>query len=220
MTRKDTIMIAVLVNAALLVGLFVTAIKTDRNPQVHAEKPIAAASPVALPVMEKKEIKKTQGDEIDQVLKDFSENKVTATTNKPKQKIDFAKELEAITKAAAEPKKEVVAAKNYTEVTVQKGDVLEKIARTNRSSVGEIMQLNQMKSTVLQIGQKLKIPKKGSVSLPTEGGSQGVYTVKQGDNPWTIAVKNHIKLDELLKLNDLDNEKARQLKPGDKLRIR
>lgn len=45
------------------------------------------------------------------------------------------------------------------------------------------------------------------------------YTVKNGDNPWTIAVKNHMKVDELLKLNHLDADKAKRLKPGDQLRI-
>ncbi|NGX46548.1 MAG: hypothetical protein K940chlam2_01740, partial [Chlamydiae bacterium] len=45
-------------------------------------------------------------------------------------------------------------------------------------------------------------------------------TVVSGDNPWTIAVKNRIKVDQLLKLNGLNEEKARCLKPGDRLRIR
>ena len=46
------------------------------------------------------------------------------------------------------------------------------------------------------------------------------YTVKPGDNPWTIAMKHHIKVDDLLKMNDLDNHKAKKLRPGDKLKIR
>jgi hypothetical protein len=46
------------------------------------------------------------------------------------------------------------------------------------------------------------------------------YIVKSGDNPWSIAIKNHIKFDELLRLNHLDEEKAKKLKPGDKLRIK
>lgn len=46
------------------------------------------------------------------------------------------------------------------------------------------------------------------------------YIVKSGDNPWSIAIKNHIKFDELLRLNHLDEDKAKKLKPGDKLRIK
>ncbi len=46
------------------------------------------------------------------------------------------------------------------------------------------------------------------------------YIVKHGDNPWTIAVKNKIKVEELLRLNNLDESKAKKLKPGDQLRIK
>jgi LysM repeat protein len=46
------------------------------------------------------------------------------------------------------------------------------------------------------------------------------YTVKEGDNPWTIAKKNNIPLATLLKINQLNEEKARRLKPGDRLKIR
>ncbi len=46
------------------------------------------------------------------------------------------------------------------------------------------------------------------------------YTVKVGDNPWSIAMKHHMKVEELLKLNGLNEENARKLKPGNRLRIR
>ncbi|ETR79672.1 Membrane-bound lytic murein transglycosylase D precursor [Chlamydia pneumoniae B21] len=50
--------------------------------------------------------------------------------------------------------------------------------------------------------------------------SENYYIVQEGDSPWTIALRNHIRLDDLLKMNDLDEYKARRLKPGDQLRIR
>jgi len=81
----------------------------------------------------------------------------------------------------------------------------------------------------LRIGQVLKIPPKTAIistaSSPASPPSQSAastpkhYIVKNGDNPWTIAVKNHMKVEDLLKLNNLDQEKARKLKPGDKLII-
>jgi len=219
MTRKDTIMIAVLVNAALLIALFVSAIKNDDMEQVASNSVALEVSPIELPEPVKKEVRKTS-DEIDQVLKEFTENKVVQV-EKPKQKIDFAKELEAITKAAnpelytkPSPKSDG----SYTAVTVKKGDVLEKIARTHNVSVSDIMSSNHLSNTVLQIGQKLKIPAIGQSVKSSSANS--FYTVKQGDNPWTIAVKNQLKVDELLRLNDLNEDKARRLRPGDKLRIR
>lgn len=121
------------------------------------------------------------------------------------------------------------AAPSPLEVVVKKGDVLEKIARHNGVSVEEIMKANHLTSTRLKIGQALKIPGKSSAkssstatasSPKTEDAGAQYYVVKNGDNPWTIAVKNRLKVEELLKLNELDEEKARRLKPGDKLRIR
>ena len=219
MTRKDTIMIAVLVNAALLIALFVSAIKNDDVEQVASNSVALEVSPIELPDPVKKEVCKTI-DEIDQVIKEFTEKKVVQV-EKPKQKIDFAKELEAITKAANPEPKTKPSSKsdgNYTVVTVKKGDVLEKIARIHNMSVSDIMSSNHLSNTVLQIGQKLKIPAKGqSVKSSSEAA---FYTVRQGDNPWTIAVKNQLKVDELLRLNDLNEEKARRLRPGDKLRIK
>lgn len=222
MTRKDTIIIAVLVNAALLIALFVTAIKRDDSPSQEAEKIAAHIQPIAIPETDKKEIKAAQGDEIDLVLKEFSEKKVELSADES-PKIDFVKELEAITKSVSElPQEGLAASEDFIKVTVKKGDVLEKIARVNHSTVDEITRVNQLKSSMLQIGQTLKIPKKAGIQTAEVRESAGAefYVVKQGDNPWAIAVKNHLKVDELLKLNNLTEEKARHLKPGDKLRIR
>lgn len=225
MTRKDTIIIAVLVNAALLIALFVTAIKRD-STKVEGDKIAATIQPIAIPETEKKEIKAAQGDEIDLVLKEFSEKKSEVAANSEEsQKIDFVKELEAITKSVSElPNETFTPSDDFVKVTVRKGDVLEKIARANQTSVDEIMRINQLKNSMLQIGQTLKIPKKAGApaierAVVSSGGEE-LYVVKQGDNPWAIAVKNHLKVEELLKLNNLTEEKARHLKPGDKLRIR
>lgn len=46
------------------------------------------------------------------------------------------------------------------------------------------------------------------------------YVMKSGDNPWKVAKTNKIKFDDLLKLNGLNEERARNLKPGDRIRIR
>ena len=80
------------------------------------------------------------------------------------------------------------------------------------------MKLNQLHTSNLRIGQVLKIPAKGKTETPTAKES-GVkyYTVRNGDNPWTIAVKHHMKVEELLKLNNMTQEKARRLKPGDQI---
>jgi peptidoglycan DL-endopeptidase LytF len=108
-------------------------------------------------------------------------------------------------------------------VTVKKGDVLEKIAKAHQTSVTALMKANNLSSTQLKIGQVLKVPaKEGSPPVLSAQPSAAMeyYIVKEGDSPWLIATKNHVKVDELLKLNNLDEQKARKLRPGDRLRIR
>ncbi|MDB2614058.1 LysM peptidoglycan-binding domain-containing protein [Chlamydiales bacterium] len=46
------------------------------------------------------------------------------------------------------------------------------------------------------------------------------YTVQSGDNPWKIAKVTKINYDDIIKLNQLTDSKAKNLKPGDRIRIR
>ncbi len=112
------------------------------------------------------------------------------------------------------------------EVTVRSGDTLEKIARSHHITVDELIKCNQLPSTFLRIGQVLRIPAahgqppQKAKSAPPMERQEDYYVVKVGDNPWTIAMKHHMKVDELLRLNSLNEEKAKKLKPGDRIRIR
>ncbi len=193
MSRKDTIIIAILINAGLLIVLFASALKSTTPQQQIA---FGSKQRVVEPIL--KNDQQSGVDEVDQAL----------------QKLATAPQVQA------------------PAYKVKKGDVLEKIARLHHTSVDAIIACNQLSSTNLRIGQILKIPNKKTVQGQTTSSpvhttaatssSDGhtYYTVKNGDNPWTIAVKNHMKVDELLKLNGIDQEKARKLKPGDKLIIK
>lgn len=46
------------------------------------------------------------------------------------------------------------------------------------------------------------------------------YVVKKGDSPWKISRQQNVSYDEILRLNQLDEEKARNLKVGDRIRIK
>lgn len=232
MSRRDTIIIAVLLNAGLLIVLFATSLKTSNTESEPASVSLAAPSqaehPQALVVQQPQNT-----DEVDQMIKQYQPPAIAsqATETKP----SFADDLQAIatgespiptTSVANQPQQqETHTEAAFKEVKVKKGDALEKIARANHVSVDEIMKANNLTTTRLKIGQVLKIPAKGakktaaSASTGTETGAK-YYTVKNGDNPWTIAVKNHIKVEDLLKLNNLDEERARRLKPGDQIRIK
>ncbi|CRH46911.1 muramidase [Chlamydia trachomatis] len=111
----------------------------------------------------------------------------------------------------------------FSTVIVKKGDFLERIARSNHTTVSALMQLNDLSSTQLQIGQVLRVPKTNKTEKDLQVKTPNLedyYVVKEGDSPWAIALSNGIRLDELLKLNGLDEQKARRLRPGDRLRIR
>ena len=116
-------------------------------------------------------------------------------------------------------------APSVQQVTVRAGDTLEKLARTHKISVDDLIKFNQLPSTFLRVGQVLRVPA-GHVAAvsgkPTAAPVAGTeyYVVKAGDSPWTIAMKHHMKVDELLRLNQLDEGKARKLKPGDRIKIR
>ena len=225
MSRRDTIIIAVLLNAGLLIVLFATSLKSDKEVDEPSAITVLASNqndvkevaitPTMTPI-----VAPTQADQVDKVIEQFVTPQVTTTEN-PNFLAD-TQALGTVTPPTIEPQ-QVAPEVSYKEVKVKKGDVLERIARQNHVSVSELMKVNKLTSTRLKIGQVLKIPS-GSVAktmtaAPTSGEGQ-YYTVKAGDNPWTIAVKHHMKVEELLKLNNMDEQKAKRLKAGDKIRIK
>ncbi|MBS3904089.1 MAG: LysM peptidoglycan-binding domain-containing protein [Simkania sp.] len=241
MNRRDIIIIAVLINAGLLVVLFTSALKSDRNEPTLAmqTEELLPSSHHATSFAPNQHVR---GDEVDQVLSQFAIEPVapaeqtplatpvlqpTQTESQTLQSIpSFLEEAQGFTARPTQsvaPTRQETATPTFKEIRVKKGDVLQKIARAHHTTVQEIMRSNKLSSTQLKIGQVLKIPNKGSSEMVSSGASSGevrYYVVKNGDNPWTIAVKNQMKVEELLKLNGLNEEKARKLKAGDQLRIR
>lgn len=214
MNRRDIIVVAVLINVGLLVTLFVGALKNDKETNIVINQPpeeevLVGQSVSAIP--------SNGSDQVDQVLSHYSA--------KTKEKKEELLPLPILTPSQKKTTKTPFKAplNNSTQsVTVAKGDVLEKIARVHSVSVEDIMKLNNLPNTRLQIGQELKLPKKVAVVKETTASndSKKYYIVKKGDNPWTIAQENHIKFEELLRLNDINEEKAKRLHPGDRLRVK
>lgn len=79
---------------------------------------------------------------------------------------------------------------------VKKGDSLYSIAMQFGVSVDDLIQANQLTSTVLQIGEQLKIPKKD-----TSGSS--TYVVQRGDTLYSIAAKYNVTVSDLKNANQL-----------------
>lgn len=230
MSRRDTIIVAVLINTGLLGVLFMMALHTDTEiPEVFTHEIVEEVKTVevavAPPVVERKQeiAIKNSGprDEIDQVLEKYSVQ-TAAPIGVTTQRQDNPNELKLPPSRNLLTKEEP----RYVEVTVKRGDYLEKIAKANGTTVSDIKRVNNLSSSRIDIGQVLKIPIQDKQQVKVEKVSAPViqepeyYTLKSGDNPWKIAKQYRVGFNELLKMNDLDEDKARNLKPGDVLRVR
>lgn len=101
---------------------------------------------------------------------------------------------------------------NYT---VKKGDNLYNIALKYSTTVNDIVKLNNLKSTNLSIGQVLKIPE--TFAITDNMPMYESYTVKSGDNLYSIARKYNTTVDEIMKDNGLTSN---LLSIGQVLKIR
>ena len=238
MSRKDIIVISVLINAGLLTILLISALTTKESYFVASSAKVAGTilendQDGMMPKVEVVSGEKIQTEEKLEISSkdeniskkepiEIQEDVSSAITKELLKQADKEEIVHKLPSIALEPKVEIKEKNRFMEVTVQKGDTLEKIARLNNVSVSDIIKINELPNSFLRIGQLLLIPKKdgkNKVSAPVKTGPN-YYTVKCGDNPWTIAMKHHMKVSELLKLNNLDNKTAKRLRPGDKLKIR
>ena len=123
---------------------------------------------------------------------------------------------------------------------VRRGETPGFIAKKYKVRLSDLMSVNNLteeSAKKLQIGQKLTIPAstgskavvkkqenrtKGSASVSTSGGTavkDGKYKVQSGDTPERIARRLTVKLTDLLKANNLDENSARRLQIGQMLII-
>lgn len=227
MTRRDIIIIAVIANIGVLALLFILAFRSEEEK--IAEQPEIAynftpENPTTQPPQEVELLKSDSQDDFDSAEENPNppvlQDEDNAQLNEPETPL-VSKAEEPVKESSQETSPTTV------EVTVKKGDALEKIARANGTSVEAIMKASQLKSDRLKIGQVLQVPVGSkpkplpSVNKPAPVASNEAqyYMIKEGDNPWKIAKQFHLKVDQLLKLNNLDEETARKLKVGDRIRV-
>ena len=121
----------------------------------------------------------------------------------------------------------------YTTYIVQNGDYLAKISKKFNVTISSIKRINGLKSDVIRVGQKLKLPgkldvgvqkapvvsskapKAASASAEYKGATKE-YVVKGGDTLGAIAYSNGINVRQLKKLNGLTSD---VVKVGQKLKV-
>ena len=84
---------------------------------------------------------------------------------------------------------------NYNEYIVSKGDTLYSIARKYGISTSELMDYNNLDSTVLSIGQILRIP----------GEEKTTYKVVAGDTLYSLARRFNTTVEDIKSKNNLSN---------------
>ena len=94
--------------------------------------------------------------------------------------------------------------------TVQRGDTLYSIARKYNTTVNELINLNNLSSTDLSIGQQIKLPQKN------EQTDYEIYTIQDGDSLYTIANRYNVSVSDLIDFNGLPTT---ILTVGDVIRI-
>jgi membrane-bound lytic murein transglycosylase D len=133
--------------------------------------------------------------------------------------------------ASSEPETEVSSSKIHV---VKSGETLGHIAGKYNVTVNELISWNNLSSSKVKAGQKIKIqggsPKQASsgasttktqASKPSKTSPGGThyfyYTIQTGDNLWDLADQFNVTVAQIKKLNDINN--ASYLKPGQKIKI-
>ncbi|CCB85834.1 putative uncharacterized protein [Parachlamydia acanthamoebae UV-7] len=232
MNRRDTIIIAVLINSGLLAILFMMAIHPDdASTYAPSSLPLAVAPKVE---EEPSHYASSNISYVQTIPTDEVDNAIKAFVDSPSHEIALAETPTPL--LPVNESQTTISSDSYTEIKVKRGDFLEKIARTHGTTIKAIMKANGLSSERLNVGQTLRIPpatrpietimEAPKPAAPQEKPSSSAndessyYIVQRGDNPWKIAKKFQVRFEDLLILNDLDEEKARNLKVGDKLRVR
>lgn len=251
MNRRDTIIVAVLLNAAIIAVLLIMAVNTDEEvlyerPRSNADKIAANQSAATNEQTSESLLPQAPSNGLIVDLDDVNfEHDYPASPDEfflVEEDLGLMPEQPLKSRLAEDkPISQEMDGVKIVEIIVKKGDSLDKIARGNGTTIEAIKNLNQLKSINLSIGQKLNVPvgykKSNATSAPIakenkpaaaakpavkpQTGSAGeLYVIKSGDSPWKIAREQHVSMDDILRLNQLTEEKARNLKVGDKIRIR
>ena len=87
----------------------------------------------------------------------------------------------------------------YEIYTIEVGDTLYGIANKYNVSINDIIDYNALPTTVLTIGETIKIPKKNIEN------KENVYIVKPGDTLYRIANQYNVLIDDLISFNNLSS---------------
>jgi peptidoglycan endopeptidase LytE len=142
----------------------------------------------------------------------MSWNNLKSTNIKSGQKLK-------VTGSATKTVKTSSSTKATSTYTVKKGDTLSGIAKKYGVSYKTLMSWNNLKTTNIKSGQKLKVKGTATSSVKTSSSTKATstYTVKKGDTLSGIAKKYGVSYKTLMSWNNL---KTTNIKSGQKLKVK
>ena len=123
--------------------------------------------------------------------------KLGTTVNDLKELNNLSSNNLSIGQSLKIPTKEIE--EEYELYTVKSGDTLYRIANSYNIPINNIIDYNNLETTVLTVGQTLRIPRQEII----EEENDNIYTVKAGDSLYSIAQTFGTTVDELKTLNNL-----------------
>jgi LysM repeat protein len=166
-----------------------TNVETTQPPVAPdiAAPPTVSPTPVPAPEPAAQEYVVTKGDSFYSIAKKFgvSMNAIAQANpgvNSSRLQIGQKLQIPAATAQAPAATTQSSSGNGDTTIyTVKSGDMLEKIARRHGTTTKAIMRLNNLKTTVIKVGQKLKLPaSKSSTAEPV--ATPGYVTPLPGTN--------------------------------------
>lgn len=147
----------------------------------------------------------------------MSWNSMRSTMIRPGQKLVVYSSGAPMAQAGEKP---VMRSNTSTTHTVKSGENLGLIAKKYKCSVTDLREWNNINSSVIRPGQKLRVypPAEQTAQSTTSDGKFLIHTVRNGDTLWDIAREyDGVTVEQIKLLNHLTN--ASRIKPGQKLKI-
>ena len=192
-------------------------------PGVYIEVAATATPSVQAPIVNTPEIHKVQrGESLSVIASQYNKsiaeikdyNDLKTTTLFVGQQLKLSEQQKTVLAVAerkqSQQKNKVIKAQTHK---VQRGESLSAIAQKYASTTAQLKQYNNLKSTSLLIGQKIKIP--GNQQQVTQR-SELIYRVKSGDSLSVIASQYDMSTKALKDYNQL---RSSSLRVGQKIKV-
>jgi LysM repeat protein len=152
---------------------------------------------------------------------DITEDELKTMNNLKSSNIRFGQELKVNQSLAVvnNETKNTKAEPSVVTYKVKKGETLSDIAEKNNVSVIDIKSLNNLHSSSIRSGQQLQLTGKDAQSekeTVAKAEKTIVHKVESGESLYVIAKKYNVAIDELKRLNNLEDGK---IKPGQSLSV-